>query len=152
MRASTASCSGHQLSAQAERHWLSFRGDLDGLARAYNVAWNWSNPGIRSAAPGTGLYHRLTGTYQLENGRGDDPRRAAELAARAAPSDQRQRTYQNLLDRLEAPELIAIERNENSVTMASTRGQPVTFEADGRDRSERWAGGATDQHPRHLRG
>ena len=86
------------------------------------------------------LSDRITGTYQLQSNGGDDPQRAAELAARAAPSDQRQRTYQNLLTRLEAPELIAIERNQNSVTMASTRGQQVTFDADGRDRSERWSG------------
>ena len=81
----------YQLSAEAEQNWLSLRGDLDRLARAYNVAWNWSNPGYTSAEPGAGFHHRLTGTYQLENDRGDDPRRAAELAARAAPSDQRQR-------------------------------------------------------------
>src|SRR6188474_3434254 len=29
----------YQLSAQAEQNWLSLRGDLDRLARAYNVAW-----------------------------------------------------------------------------------------------------------------
>jgi hypothetical protein len=129
----------YQLSAQAEQNWLSLRSDLDGLARAYNVAWNWSNPGYTLAEPGARFHHRLTGTYQLENNRGDDPRGAAELAARAAPSDQRQRTYQSLVTRLEAPDLIAIERNENSVTMASTRGRRVTFEADGRDHMERWS-------------
>ncbi len=129
----------YQLSAQAEQNWLSLRGDLDGLARAYNVAWNWSNPGYTPAEPGALFHYRLTGTYQLENNRGDDPRRAAELAARSAPSDQRQRTYQSLLTRLEAPELIAIERHENIVTMASTRARRVTFEADGRDHTERWS-------------
>ena len=46
----------YQLSAQAERDWISLRGDLDGLARAYNVAWNWSDPRYASAEPGTGLY------------------------------------------------------------------------------------------------
>lgn len=129
----------HQLSAQAERNWLSLRGDLDSLARAYNVAWNWSTPGYTTAERGAGFQHRLTGTYQLENNRGDDPRRAAELAARDVPSDQSQRTYQSLLTRLEAPELIAIERNGNSVTMESTRGRRVTVEADGRDRVEQWS-------------
>jgi len=129
----------YQLSGEAEQDWLSLRGDLDGLARAYNVEWYWSNPGYTPAEPGALFHHRLTGTYQLENDRSDDPRRAAELAARAAPADQRERTYQSLLTRLEAPELIAIERNENSVTMASTRGPRVTFEADGRDHMERWS-------------
>ncbi len=34
----------HQLGAQAENDWLTVRRDLDELARAYNVAWNWSDP------------------------------------------------------------------------------------------------------------
>ena len=142
----------YQLSTQAEQNWLSVRRDLDTLARAYNVAWNWSNPGYTSAAPGAGFHHRLTGTYQLESNRGDDPRRVAELAARAAPSDQRQATYQSLLARLEAPEQLAIERTGNSVTMASTQGRRVTFEADGRDHAEQWSAERDDEHPRHPRG
>jgi hypothetical protein len=132
----------YQLSTQAERNWLALRGDLDKLARAYNVAWTWSNPGYTAytpAQPGAGSQNRLTGTYQLEDDRSDDPRRVAELAARDVPSDQKQRTYQRLLARLEAPELIAIERDENRVTMASTRGRRVTFEADGRDYKEPWS-------------
>ncbi len=133
----------YQLSNQAEQNWLSVRRDLDTLARAYNVAWNWSNPGYTSAAPGAGFHHRLTGTYQLESDRGDDPRQAAERAARAAPSDQRQATYQRLLTRLEAPEQLAIERTGNSVSMASTEGRRVIFDADGRDHAEQWSAGET---------
>jgi hypothetical protein len=34
----------NQLSNQAEQNWLSSRDDLDGLARAYNVGWNWTSP------------------------------------------------------------------------------------------------------------
>ena len=34
----------HQLAVQAENDWLTVRRDLDELARAYNVAWNWSDP------------------------------------------------------------------------------------------------------------
>ena len=44
----------YQLSTQAEREWLSLRGDLDALARAYNVGWNWSSPGYTRAAAGRG--------------------------------------------------------------------------------------------------
>jgi hypothetical protein len=44
---------------------------------------------------------------------------------------------------LEAPEQIAIERNANSVTMASTQGRRVTFEADGRDHVEQWSADRT---------
>jgi hypothetical protein len=88
---------------------------------------------------GAGFDYRLTGTYQLDVDQGDDPRRAAELASRTTPLDQRQRTFDRLLSRLEAPDQIAIERNDNTVTMASTRARRVTFDADGMDHTERWS-------------
>lgn len=133
----------YQLSAQAEQNWLGVRGDLDGLARAYNVAWNWSNPGYPLAQGGQYDRHYITGTFQLEGNGGDEARRAAQRAARAVPAEQRSRVYESLLARLEAPERIAIERHNNSVTMASTRGQRVSFEADGRNHMEQWSDGRT---------
>ena len=131
----------HQLSAQAEQNWLVIRGDLDKLAGAYNVGWGWGNSGYTPSQ--AGFQRRLTGTYQLDAGRSDDPRRTAEQASRSAAPDQRQRAYQSLLSRLEAPETMAIERLGNSVTMASTHGPQVNFEADGKTRAEAWSGGRT---------
>jgi hypothetical protein len=133
----------HQLAAQPENDWLAVRRDLDDLARAYNVTWNWSNPRYTADERRTGLYHRLTGTYRLESGRGDDPSKAAEQAVRALPSNQRPGAYQRLMNRLNAPEAIAIDRNQNTVTMASSRGQRVTFEADGQVRMEQGSAGGT---------
>jgi cytochrome c556 len=133
----------HQLADQAENDWLTVRRDLDALARAYNVAWNWSNPRYTADERSTGLYQRLTGTYQLETSRGDDPGRSAEQATRTLPSSERQRAYQRLMNRLDAPETIAIDRNENSVTMASSRGERLTFEADGQVRTEPGYAGRT---------
>ena len=133
----------HQLAAQAENDWLAVRRDLDDLARAYNVTWNWSNPRYTADERRTGLYHRLTGTYRLENGRGDDPSKAAEQAARALPSNQRSGAYQRLMNWLNAPEAIAIDRNQNTVMMASSRGQRVTFKADGQVRTEQGYAGGT---------
>jgi len=117
------------------------RGDLDKLAGAYNVGWGWSGSGYPSAE--AGYRHPITGTYQFEASRSDDPRRTAEQASRGASSDQRQRTYQNLLSRLESPEMIAIERRGSSVSMSSTHGPQVSFEADGRNQAETWSGGRT---------
>ena len=125
----------HQLTLDAEDAWLTVRGDLDELARAYHVAWNWSNPRYTPAGRDTDLYHRLTGTYQLDSSRGDNPREAAEQAVRAVPSDKRPRMYESLINRLEAPDVIAIDRNENSVTIGSSRGQRATFEAESARRS-----------------
>ena len=133
----------HQLVAQAENDWLTVRRDLDELARAYNVAWNWSTPRYTAVERSDGLYHRLTGTYQLERSRGEDPARAVDQATRALPSAQRQGVAQRLMNRLNAPDTIAIDRNANSVTIASSRGQRITFEADGQVRTERGDAGRT---------
>jgi len=84
---------------------------------------------------------RLTGTYQLERSRGDDAGQAVEQATRALPANQRQGTYQRLMNRLNAPETIAIDRTGLSVTIASSGGQQVTFEADGQIRAEQGPAG-----------
>jgi hypothetical protein len=133
----------HQLAAQAENDWLNVRRDLDELASAYNVAWNWSNSRYTANERRTGVFHRLTGTYQLESSRGDDPGQAVEQATRTLPSNQREGVYRRLMNRLQAPETIAIDRNQNTVTMASSRGPRVTFEADGRVRTEQRSAGRT---------
>lgn len=96
--------------------------------------------------------HLLTGTYQLQTNRGDDPMRAAEQAARSVPQARRQRTVESLLARLEAPEMIEIERSGNTITMASTRGPRVSVEADGRNHAERWSTERTMNTRTTLRG
>ena len=131
----------HQLAMQAENDWRTVRRDLDELARVYNVAWNWSNPRYTAVEQAPGVYQRLTGTYQLERSRGDDAGQAVEQATRALPANQRQGTYQRLMNRLNAPETIAIDRTGLSVTIASSRGQQVTFEADGQIRAEQGPAG-----------
>ena len=56
------------------------------------------------------------------------------------------------MNRLNAPETIAIDRNGNNVTMASSRGRQVTFEADGQVRREQGAGGRTMETRATLNG
>ena len=133
----------HQLADPAENAWLAVRRNLDELASAYNVAWNWNDPRYLSTGPGMGFYQRLTGTYQLDSSRGDDAARAVDEAIRPLPSNQRQAAHQRLMSRLNAPDTIAIDRNGSSVILASSRGPQVTFEADGRTRAEQGLGGRT---------
>lgn len=133
----------HQLNQQAENDWLTLRRDLDGLARVYHVAWNWSNPQYTPPGTGTEVYGGLTGTYRLERNRGDSPGQAAQNAARTVSADRREGTYQSLLNRLESPEVISIDRSENRISMASSRAARVTFEADGRARREQMTDGST---------
>jgi hypothetical protein len=131
----------HQLADPAENAWLAVRRDLDELARAYNVVWNWTDPRDTTGERGTGLYQRLTGTYRLDRSRGDDPDRAVDRATRSLSSDQRPGAYQRLMSRLNAPDTIAIHRNGSRVRVASSHGPQVAFEADGRDRVEPGLGG-----------
>lgn len=123
-----------QLSNQTENNWNNLRSELDRLASAYNVAWNWSNvPG-----PGDNSTTRrdLTGTFRLNTSRGDDPRQAVDAATRNLSLAERQRVYDSLLRRLDPPNMLAIERRGTSVTIASTRAPQINFTADNREHVE----------------
>ena len=78
----------------------------------------------------------MSGTYELETTRGDDAQRAADLATRNLPQPQRDRAYQRLLGRLQAPTTLAIDRDGRTVTISSSSGPRTTFDADGRTRNE----------------
>ena len=80
--------------------------------------------------------NRLSGTYELDRSRSDDAARLAQQATRSLPAEQRDRAYQNLLTRLNAPEQISIDLQGRSVTIESTAARRVDFEADGRNRVE----------------
>jgi hypothetical protein len=132
----------HPLTARAQSDWLIVRRDLDDVARAHNVAWDWRNPRSTAASPRDGGFtDRLSGTYELDSSRGDDPRRAAEQATRTVPQGRRDRAYQRLMNRLEAPDVISIDRNGSRLSLATSRGPRVTFEADGRVQTEQESAG-----------
>jgi hypothetical protein len=73
----------------------------------------------------------LSGTWRLNVGRSDDSGVVAERATRSLGVNDRQRARENLLRRLEAPSALALNRRGRTVTMASSRGPQVTFEANG---------------------
>ncbi len=131
-----------QLSNQTENSWSSLRTDLDQLAGAFNIAWNWSTyPG--NTGGGYGTSRDLTGTFRLNASRGDDVRRAVDDATRNLSLAERQRVYDSLLRRLDPPQMLAIDRRGNSVTIASTRAPQINFVADGREQVETTNGGRT---------
>ena len=124
-----------QLSYQTENNWSTLRSDLDRLASAFNIAWNWS-----TTVPGGGVCggtrRDLTGTFRLNSSRGDDVRTAVDNATRNLSLAERQRVYDSLLRRLDPPQMLAIDRRGNSVTIASTRAPQINFVADGREQVE----------------
>src|SRR5215213_4847229 len=127
-----------RLSPQTENNWNSVRTDLDQLAGAYNIAWNWSNVpgGNQSGNVGSGSRRDLTGTFRLNSSRGDDVRTAVDNATRNLSAAERQRVYDSLMRRFEAPQVIAIDRRGTSVTIASSRAPQINFVADGREQTE----------------
>jgi len=129
-----------QLSYQTENNWSIVRQDLDTLASAYNIAWNWSTtPGSDSG----GARADLTGTFRLNPSRGDDARRAVDAATRNLSLAERQRVYDALLRRFDPPQMLAIDRRGRQVTIVSSRAPQVNFTADGREQVETAPGGRT---------
>jgi hypothetical protein len=125
-----------QLSYQTENNWSTLRQDIDRLANAYSVAWNWSTvPGLPSD-DNSGRRTDLTGTFRLNSGRSDNARRAVDAATRNLSAAERQRVYDSLLRRLDPPIMIAIDRRGQAVTIASTRAPQINFTADGRESVE----------------
>lgn len=139
----------HQLDYRAQRDWRLLKGDLDQLASAYKVAWNWDG-NIQSPTPTNGpvvsAYDaRLTGTYRLNAAQSDNPRAVAERVTRNLDYNERQSVYDTLMARLTSPDMIAIERRGNNVTLASTRSPQVTIDVDGREHIESYPNNRTSR-------
>ena len=137
--------SDKQLSYQTENSWTQLRSDLDALASAFNVATNWSYPANGNPYPGANGYQGrdLTGTYRIATTQSDDARRAVDDATRNLSLAERQRVYDSLLRRLDPPQMLAIDRRGNAVTIASTRAPQISFTADGREQVETTQNGRT---------
>jgi hypothetical protein len=144
-RASTVDSlvSGRSLDPAAVREWRGVRRDLDELARAYNVTSDWGAQAGDARDQRRERREPLTGTYQLDTSRADDAERVVQQAVRQLRPNQRQAAQERLMNRLQAPDTIALERDRTTVTMASSRGRQVTFDADGQVRREQGPGGRT---------
>ena len=69
----------------------------------------------------------LTGTYRIAASQSDDARRAVDDATRNLSLAERQRIYDSLLRRLDPPQMLALDRRGNAVTIASTRAPQISF-------------------------
>ena len=140
-----------RLRLQAERQWVRLRADLDQLAGNYDVAWDWDNaPALGGDT--AGFDAMTTGTYRLNVSQSHDPRRVADGAVRGLAYNVRQRIGDSLFNRLNPPEVLAVERRGRTVTLASTRSPRVTFEADGRERAEAYPNGRASRVRASLSG
>lgn len=134
--------------ATAQRYWTNVRTDLNELAGLYGLTWNADNrypgPGPGNG-PGRGgnTTARLTGTYTLDTTRSDDPGAAIDRAIRTLPYQERQQRREQLLRRLDPPQQIAVDVRGRSVTLASSRAQQISFDAEGREHVETTPRGRT---------
>ena len=148
--------SRQQFSRKSEGDWANVRGLLDHLASNYNVSWNWDdNADYQNDYPSsnTNSYNSaLTGTYQLDVSKSENTRDIADRAIRNSNSQNNTDTRQDLENKLEAPEQIAIDMRGNQVRLASSRASQISFTADGREKTETLDNGKTVRVRATLRG
>jgi hypothetical protein len=124
----------------ATNAWANIRRDVDSLANAYGLTWDWRNPEYSNEQP-AGVYRQLQGTYSLDMGRSDNTQRTIDMALRGVPAADRDRVTRQLNNRLDPPDSISIDRTAGRTVIASTRGPQFTFDADGQARTEQGPGG-----------
>jgi hypothetical protein len=142
--------SDNSLTDPAKTDWSTLRRDLSVLASAYDVAPSWESSSISS--PGNSSTNRLTGTFRLDSSRSDNPRDKARRATQNLPADERQAVADQILARLEFPQMLTIERSGTTMTIASSLAPKSTFEADGRERQEQLPNGKWTKVTATLRG
>jgi hypothetical protein len=76
----------------------------------------------------------------LDSKRSDNPRDVADRVTASLSKSERQSVHDRMFARLESPEMLAIQRSGSTMTMASSRAQQATFEADGVERQEQLNG------------
>ena len=130
-----------------EDDWNGVQKQLNRLAGNYGVtsrSGNMSGPQDAKNYPPysqpvqtAGVNLGFSGTYDLDRARSES---VDDIVADThVANDQRQ----DLKNKLEPPAQIAIEVRGNQITLATTNAAPVTFTADGREKTEKSATGKT---------
>lgn len=125
---------------EASGQWRDLRNELTTLSTYYRQNWDWNqNLPTGPLAGGTdlrGFASRITGTYRLNTSASEDVTPIINRALGSANVADRENTRISLERRLRSPEMLAIEMNNRTVSMASSLLPKVTFQADGTARSE----------------
>ena len=88
----------------------------------------------------------------MDSTRSDNPRDKAQRATQNLRTFERQEVADQVLARLESPEMLTIERRGTTMTVASSLAPQSTFEADGRERQEQLPNGRSTKVIATLRG
>ncbi|HEX8736839.1 MAG TPA: hypothetical protein VF721_16015 [Pyrinomonadaceae bacterium] len=158
----------NRLSPGAQRQWTLVKTDLNTLATYYNIRWDWTarnndyrnndrygdNRGGIGGGRGGRFDSRITGTYRLNTTQSDDVNAILDRTFGNNNNtygnnntnnngDQRQRGRRMMERRLTSPDMLAIEKINQRVTIASSLSPQVSFDADNVSRSEVSGNGRT---------
>jgi len=148
----------NRINNTVQRDWTDIRTLLDRLASNYSVRWNWTSGNYNDRYPNQNYPNQnypttnnansfgLTGTYQIDESRSEN---TSDIIQNSGATTDAQR--QDLENKLEAAEQIAIDIRGSQVTLASSKAAPISFTADGRTKNEN-AGGRTIRVRATLRG
>lgn len=131
----------------AQNDWLNVRNLLDRLAQNYSVYPNWNDRNINYNQNTNYGYNSLTGTYQLNTSRSDNPDEIIEDANVQTASQRR-----DLEEKIYPAEQMAIDVRGGRVVIATSNSAPITLEADGRDRDVMTSNGQRVKVRATLRG
>ncbi len=138
------------LTGRVKSDWSTLRGNLSVLASAYDVAPSWgTSPPLQTGSKNT---NRLTGTFRLDSSLSNNPWDKAQRATQNLRTDERQKVVDEILARLESPQMLMMERRGTTMTIASSLASQTTFEADGRERQEQLSNGRWTKVTATLRG
>ncbi len=128
----------NRLTTASQTQWRNLKTDLNTLASYYRVSWNWNQttPTFPSSGNNSGFDSRITGTYRLNTSLSDDVHTVIDRSLPHDATEQHDGVTRNLQRRLNSPEMIAIDKKNRTINMASTNGQQIAFEADGVARTE----------------
>jgi hypothetical protein len=138
--------SQNRQNGRLETSWEGVRDQINRLASQYGVTPDWSRrvssypdkqPNYPPQMSTPSSYNSgLAGTYELDAARSENI--SDIISNSGVGSGQRQ----DLESKLEAPEQIALDVRGNQVTLATSKAAPITFTADGREKTEN-SGGRT---------
>jgi hypothetical protein len=96
--------------------------------------------------------NNLTGTYQLDSSRSDNVSEIVDEAISNGNVQNRDEAKQDLEQKLESPQTLALDVRGNQISLASTISRQLTLSADGQDRSQTLSDGTTMRIRTTLRG
>ena len=129
----------YRFDTRSEQSWNLVKTDLNSLSNYYSVSWNWN----RQYEPASRFDSMLSGTYRLNASESDNVSEVLDRVSNTYYTGAtRDRLRGNLENRLQSPDMLAIEKRGNNVTFASSISPQISLVADGTARTETMPNGS----------